>query len=259
MRPRVVSPPPARVALFTDVDGTLLDARDRLAIDAATVNALRGRVELILTSSRTLAELARLQRRLGLVGALIAENGAVVSFPAGWRGSRSRRREILALGARAAALVPRVHAAAAAAGVRVVNQKQLLPDRGRSLRRGHSVCLRDWRGPAAERFLAALRRAGLEATRSGTWITITSGPHKGTGVRAVLARARRLGAPFRQTVAIGNAANDAPLLAAARRRYAVRNPRRGHDPALLAIAGVDPLPSSGSRAWRALMRRLALA
>lgn len=260
MRPRVVSPPPARVALFSDVDGTLLDTRDRLALGADTVATWHPQIELILASSRTLAELVRLQRRLGLTGPLVAENGAIVSFPAGWRGTMSSRREVIALGAPAATLVPRIHAAARRAGVRVMNQKQLLPDRGRSLRRSHSVCLRDWPGEDAGRFLAILQREGLEASRSGTWITITSGPHKGTGARAVLDRARRLGARFRHTVAIGNAANDGPLLSAVRHRFAVRNPRRGHDPALLALAGVHPLSSSGARAWReALPLILALA
>jgi predicted mannosyl-3-phosphoglycerate phosphatase (HAD superfamily) len=55
-------------------------------------------VELILASSRTLVELGVIQRRLGIVAPLIAENGAVVSFPPRWRGGRATRREVLVLG-----------------------------------------------------------------------------------------------------------------------------------------------------------------
>lgn len=253
MRPSSVRAPLPRIALFSDVDGTLLDASDRLALTPRDVARLAPHAELILASSRTLAELAVIQRRLGVTGALVAENGAVVSFPARWRGTRGRRRDVVALGDRAATLVPHIHRAAARAGVQIVNQKQLLPDRGRSLRRSHSVCLLDWQGTDADGFLVALRRAGLEASRSGTWITITSGPHKGTGVRAVLARARQAGARFHRAVAVGNAANDRPLLAAVTDRFAIRNPGRGHDRELIDLPGVVPLASSGRRAWRDLL------
>ena len=239
-----------QIALFSDVDGTLLDGNDRLAITPGDVAGISVHAELILASSRTLVELGAIQRRLGLVAPLVAENGAVVSFPPHWRGSSSRRRAVLALGQPGATLVARIHRAAAAAGVRVVNQRQLLPDRGRSLRRGYSVCVRDWRGASARTFLACLKRAGLEATRSGVWITITSGPHKGTGARAVLARARQLRAPFTRIIAVGNAANDRPLLAAARERFVIRNPRQGHHPELVALPQVTRLSASGARAWR---------
>lgn len=250
MRPRSLGAASLpRVALFSDVDGTLLDASDRLALTTDQVTGIAPHVELILASSRTLVELAVIQRRLGVSGPMIAENGAVVSFPARWRGSRSRRRQVVVLGDRAVSLVPRIHRCAEEVDVQVVNQKRLLPDRGRSIRRGYSVCLRDWTGTSVVDFLDCLTSAGLEATRSGQWITITSGPDKATGVRAVLARARELRTPFRTVVSIGNAANDVPLLKAARIRLAVRN-RNGHHPELREIPRVQLLPSSGARAWQ---------
>ena len=242
-----------RIALFSDVDGTLLDASDRLALTPQDVAKFVAHVELILASSRTLAELGAIQRRLGISGPMIGENGAVVSFPARWRGTPSTRREIVVLGDRPSDIVPRIHRCAAAVGVRVMNQKQLLPDRGRALRRAHSVCLRDWRGKSAERFLECLAKSGLEATRSGRWITITSGPHKGTGARTVLARARKLGAGYARVVAVGNAPNDRALLGAARERFTIRNPRQGHHPAL-DLPDAIPLSSSGRRAWRELLQ-----
>jgi hypothetical protein len=69
-------------------------------------------------------------------------------------------------------------------------------------------------------------------------------------VRAVLDRAHAQQARFTMTVAIGNAANDVSLLIAAGVRFSVRNPRRGHDPELRKLAGVNLLSSSGQRAWR---------
>ena len=248
--------PVPRIALFSDVDGTLLDSNDRLAITAGDVTRMAPRVELILASSRTLVELGAIQRRLGIVAPLIAENGAVVSFPPRWRRGSNTRREILVLGHSAARLRPRVRRCAMEAGVSVVDQRDLLPDQARSLRRGYSICIRDWAGPGAARFLETLHRDGLEATRSGKWITITGGADKGTGARAVLARAAREGAPFARTVGIGNAANDMSLLVATEGRFAIRNPRRGHDSSLLALPDVKPLSSSGTRAWREMLRMI---
>jgi mannosyl-3-phosphoglycerate phosphatase len=242
-----------RIALFSDVDGTLLDASSRLAITAGDVARIAAHVELILASSRTLVELGVIQRRLGVVAPLIAENGAVVSLPPRWRGSRSTHREILVLGQPAARLRPRVRKCAIQAAVAITDQRDLLPDRGRSLRRGYSVCIRNWSGPGAERFLDTLRRENLQATRSGNWITITEGADKGTGVHAVLANARRRGVPFAWTAAIGNAANDVPLFVASKGRFAIRNPRTGYNRELLALSDVIPLSSSGAGAWREVL------
>jgi mannosyl-3-phosphoglycerate phosphatase len=238
------------VALFTDVDGTLMDSRSRLAITPETAAALRPDIDLILASSRTLAELAPIQRRLGIVAPLIAENGAKIWLPAQWRGSGFRAARVVAIGHPVARLRPRVKRCAARARVTIVDQNDLLADRGRSIRRTHSVCIRNWRGADSERFLAALAEDGLLASRSGAWITVTLGADKGGALRAILALAARRGAGYSRSVAIGNEANDAPLLAAADRRFAIRNPRQGHAPQLLALPDVHALSASGARAWR---------
>ena len=245
-----------RIALFSDVDGTLLDASDRLAIGAEDVARLAPHAELILASSRTLVELGDIQRRLGIVAALIGENGAVVSFPPGWRGGRTRRREILALGEPEDRIRPRVQQCAIRTGVEIMFQRDLLPDGAKSLQRGYSVCVRNWVGPDADRFLGALRKNKLTATRSGRWITVTSGADKGTGVRAVLKHAKKRRAAFQSSVAVGNEANDQALLAATQLRFAIRNPRRGHHDDLLGLPEVTPLDWSGKRAWRVAMTRI---
>jgi predicted mannosyl-3-phosphoglycerate phosphatase (HAD superfamily) len=89
-----------------------------------------------------------------------------------------------------------------------------------------------------------LHHENLRATRSGNWIAITQGADKGTGARAVLARARRGGAPFMWTAAIGNAANDVPLLAASEGALP-SGIREAHHAELLDLPDVKPLSSSG--------------
>lgn len=271
--PRPASVPPAAASaapgvLFSDVDGTLLDERGRLAVSARAAAGFAPYVDLVLTSSRTIPELLLLQQALSLHAPLVAENGAVVAVPVGWRGGRAgvQRRiagtdlRIVALGAPAARIRGIVRRSAAHAGVPIVEQRETLPDRGRSLGRTHSVLVRNqpdstrWR-----RFRETLHARGLIASRSGHWLTITRGADKGDGVRALLALAARAGAPYRIAAAVGNAENDLPLLHAVDQRFAVRNPRRGADPALVAIPDTRVLRATGIAGWPEAMRRVLRA
>lgn len=258
MRPGFLQDVPAlpRIALFSDVDGTLLSSTGRLAITPGDVSRIAPRAELILASSRSLVELADVQQRLEISGPLIAENGAVVSFPPGWRGGKNSRREVQLFGDTWDVIWRRVQECAERAGVHVVRQRDVVPDFDRTVQRSHSVCVRNWEGEDADRFLDALRRKRLAASRSGRWITVTSGADKGTGVRAVLKRARKLGAPYKSSVSIGNEANDKELLASTNVRFAIRNPRRGHHDDLIALADVTALGSSGAKAWRVALARI---
>ncbi len=252
------------IAFFSDVDGTLMDVQGRFAATPETLARIASRVELILTSSRTVVELARIQRSLRLVAPAVAENGAVVALPPRWRGGRDRSRfrsagrwfEILPLGEPAAVLRRRVRQVALEERVRVVEQRDLLPDAGRSLRRMYSLCIRNRGGAATDRFLTALRSVGLEATRSGHWITVTAGADKSSGVREVLETATRRGSPYCLSVGIGNAENDGPLLAACDHRFVIRNPRAGHDPALLKLSRIHALSATGLAGWRDALGRI---
>jgi len=82
--PRFCEAGPAdRLLVFTDLDGTLLDHDDYSWEPARyALGRLRERgYPVVLTSSKTLAELEVLQRDLGLEGPVISENGALVALP----------------------------------------------------------------------------------------------------------------------------------------------------------------------------------
>ena len=69
--------------IFSDLDGTLLDHCD-YGFDAAVpaLHAVRAqRIPLILTTSKTLAEVSELNRALGNRQAVIVENGGALCFP----------------------------------------------------------------------------------------------------------------------------------------------------------------------------------
>lgn len=254
--------------LFSDVDGTLLDARGRLAVSAGEVAQFSPHLDVVLTSSRTIRELLALQRLLAVDAPLIAENGALIAFPVGWRGVRAgaRRRiagtelRVVALGAPAARIRNIVRRSAAHAGVRIVEQRELHDDGGRALGRTHSVLVRNnpRGGPAWRRFRETLQARGLIASRSGHWLTITRGADKGDGVRALLALAARAGARYGVVAAVGNAENDLPLLLAADQRFLIRDPQHGVDVALGRIVGGRVLGASGIKGWpEAVWRVLA--
>ncbi|MBK9410493.1 MAG: HAD hydrolase family protein [Gemmatimonadetes bacterium] len=69
------------ILLFSDVDGTLLDEHGRYAVATGELSAMSTLVRCVLASSRTILELSRNQRDLGLEGPVVAENGAVIALP----------------------------------------------------------------------------------------------------------------------------------------------------------------------------------
>ncbi len=68
-----------RAVLFTDVDGTLLDADYTVGVPQAILERTFDKHSVVLVSSRTVTELFALQEQLGLYGECIAENGGVVA------------------------------------------------------------------------------------------------------------------------------------------------------------------------------------
>jgi len=76
--------PAIPLVVYTDLDGTLLDHDTYSFAPAAPAlqRLAKLRVPVIPVTSKTLAELETLNRELGLGGPCIAENGALIAFPA---------------------------------------------------------------------------------------------------------------------------------------------------------------------------------
>lgn len=72
-----------RFVVFTDLDGTLLDHHTYSFIPAAPAieRLRRNDVPLILTSSKTMAEILELRTLLSNHHPLIAENGSLLAIP----------------------------------------------------------------------------------------------------------------------------------------------------------------------------------
>jgi predicted mannosyl-3-phosphoglycerate phosphatase (HAD superfamily) len=214
--------------IFTDVDGTLIDAEH--PVPAAAVHRARERHTVVLASSRAVPELEAMQRAWQWDGALVAEDGAVIV---------ERDGSVTVLG------TPRDELRAI--GAPVLESLGAVPHPTDAMR---AASLLLPRACADAETIAAFRDLGLTLSPGGSWATLTRGADKGRAAR-VVAAARGV----HHWVGIGNDGNDLPLLQAAGRAFVIRN-REGHHPRLAAIPGAVLLSEEGPDGWPGMLRHL---
>lgn len=248
-------PPP--FAVFTDLDGTLLD-HDTYdwtpAKPALRLLAYLG-VPVVLASSKTTAEIAPLQREMGLTDwPAIVENGAGVLGSGSTVGRGEYTRLRAAMDSIDADLRARFRgfgdmSADEVAGLTnlTVEQATLAKDR-RFSEPGI------WGGtPEAERaFIAALVARGLSARRGGRFLTLSYGANKADRMRELRAD---LGNP--PCMALGDAPNDAEMLEAADVPIIIPNPH-GPYPELsqAAMSRLRQAPAPGPVGWNVAITTL---
>jgi predicted mannosyl-3-phosphoglycerate phosphatase (HAD superfamily) len=269
---------PPRPLLLSDVDDTLLDANTPWREVRAGFAAAARHVEVVLASSRTVEELIHLLHELNAEADLIAENGACIAVrsPAVARSlgaretltRRGRRWYVASRGASSGEVRASVQQARAEHGAQFRVSSELSSRRRTELlgnpsiarlalsRRCSVLVEPPTADPASDACLAALRKSGYHAALGGPWLTIWRGPHHGDAALAYLAAQRDNGHRATAVAAVGDAANDAPLLRAASTRFAVLGPDGRHDPSLLEIPGIIPLERGGHAGWREAVARL---
>ncbi|MDF0600949.1 HAD-IIB family hydrolase [Psychromarinibacter sp. C21-152] len=214
-----------QLVVFTDLDGTLLDhaTYSHAAAAPALAELRRRRIPLVLASSKTAAEIAPLHAELGLGAApAIVENGAGLLEPAAPEGGDAAEYARIRAALDAVPPGPRARyrgfgdmSDAEVAELTGLSREEA----ARARRRCHSEPGL-WAGSEADRaaFEAALAERGIHARAGGRFLTLSLGRTKADAMRAVAAR---LGAET--TVALGDAPNDAEMLAAADYAVVVRN------------------------------------
>lgn len=249
--------------LFSDVDGTLLGADGRYAMSADELAPALRHLDLVLASSRTVLELARNQRDLGIEGPVVAENGAVMAWPSTDSLSSVGLREdvdgrawrVVLIGMPASALRAEVQAAAQRLGTAYIDQEAVEPTLGRRC----SVLVRPIPGrdfDSLEALAAVLRLRGLAVASGGTWLAVTGGADKGDGVRAVREWWQQAGHEHALVAAAGDSDNDVPLLLACGRRFVIARDDGTWHPALQAIPDVECIDTPGIAGWRDVIRQL---
>lgn len=273
MSPAVATP---RLVIFTDLDGTLLDASTYSAEPARTaMEALAAHhAVVVFCSAKTATEQRALREQLGLTTTpFIVENGSAIIVPdaaklpvSQWRASEAapnERRFVLGVGARA--VREAIRTAALATGCDVTGYADLslaeiatltgltTAAAERASQRDFSETLvGNFSAPAWPAFLGALSTAGMCARAGGRFYTVTGGAaDKGHAVQILRELYARESGQTILAVGLGDSANDASLLGAVDRGYLLPKPDGTF--AELAINGVQRVSHPGPRGWEEAM------
>ncbi len=256
------------LVIFSDLDGTLLDHADYSYQPALpALQALRERgVPLVLCSSKTRAEMQNIWYGLRLQAPFITENGGGMFIPKehllagepGWKpaGPGWRQRALGLPIQEVRSRFARFKERFGAKGFGDLSDQEVaeltgLPQAQAALARQRDFDEPVWLPRAeeqAEEFSQAAREAGLEVTRGGRFFHLLSGGDKGKAVE-LAAGLYRLYDPELVTMALGDAPNDAPMLAAVERPVLVARPDGSH--AELDLPGLIRQPEPGPRGWNA--------
>lgn len=257
-----------RLAVFTDLDGTLLDARTyrwQAAEPALRRLRLHG-APVVLCTSKTRAEVQPLREELGLRDPFVVENGGAICIPRNYfpfalpTARVEAGFQVLELGVAYAKLVQALDEAAKTSGVTVrgfsrMNDSEVaklceLPRqqarRARKREFDEPFLLEKGTPKQKERFFRWLQQRGLRWREGGRFLHVMGGNDKGAAVARLIELYRQQYGEIR-TVGLGDSPNDLDFLRLVDIAVIVALPDRTHDPVLHAklprarlAAGVGP-------------------
>jgi mannosyl-3-phosphoglycerate phosphatase len=242
-----------RLLVFSDLDGTLLDHTTYShAAAQPALSALRSRdAVLILASSKTAVEMLPLHQELGLGDApMIVENGSACQRPTEIDCDPATYNKLRRLLTRlempfegfgdmstqkVAALTGLSDEGAVRAKTRQFSEPGI------------------WHGTPAQKdaFLAALAREGVTARQGGRFLTLSYGATKAQQMQKI----RQQHAPC-FTVALGDAPNDAEMIATADIGVIVRNDHGPDMPAIPPEHRIMHTQQEGPKGWNAAMLQI---
>ena len=261
------------IAIFTDLDGTLLD-HDDYRWDAARPAIERIRslsIPLIAVSSKTLAELDHIQLNYGLFDGLIGENGGVISLDGEVEqpGPSSQTIDSARDAIIAAVNVP-------LGSFRTVPPEMIATETGLTLddaiRAGQRHCSDPliWQPSEQDIEIATdiASQFSLKLVKGGRFHTLCGPSNKGAAMKRMLERlvgSGRLGDGAGDihatntaitTIALGDSANDIPMLAAADIAVQIP-PKRGiRSEPLLTHSDLRIAPYPGPEGWNAALQSI---
>ncbi|MEM8993414.1 MAG: HAD-IIB family hydrolase [Acidobacteriota bacterium] len=256
--------------VFTDLDGTLLNARDyRWDAAGPALERLRGiGAALVLNSSKTYREMAELRRDLGAAHPFVVENGAAIFTPKGYfDGARpadisvDTELEVERLGPERDDILDTLRRLRSERGWRFEGFADMdVSDvmRRTGLGRDAAAAAQDRTGTEPllwlderhppEVLARALADAGLRLVAGGRFWHAMGPADKGTATRRLLDRFGAFGRPLR-SAALGDSANDFEMLRAVDR--AIWIPRAEAEPyEPRPIDGAILAPEPGAAGWR---------
>lgn len=266
-----------KIVIFTDLDGTLLDA-ETYSFDAARpALALIARlgIPLICTSSKTRAEIEVLRRELDNHHPFISENGGGVFIPPGYfpgagpaPGAAIGGYDALLLGRPYAEIRSRFAELRDAHRARVrgfgdMSAAEVATLTGLGEAEAALARQRDFEepfvfdGPPDPDFMEAIEMRGLHWTQ-GRMFHILGDHDKGRAVRLLLDRYRGAYGDV-TSIGLGDGYNDLPMLGTVDHAVLVRHPdgspNDGFDPRI-ALPGLIKTTLPGPAGWNAAVQQL---
>jgi mannosyl-3-phosphoglycerate phosphatase len=255
--------------VFTDLDGTLLDS---ITYDFAparqALEVLKSRnIPLILTTSKTLAEVEPIRTRLANADPFIVENGGGLFVPEGYfpfplpgtsrlQGYQVVEREPPYEVLRQVLVDVRNAMGPVVRGFGDMSAGEVAERTGLTLVEAQLAKQRRYDEPfvvlgpsrLAEEICAFIQRRGLCSSSGGRFYHVTGPGNKGDSCRRLMEYYRHPVSDTGQkfvTVALGDSPNDLPMLAAVDRPILLQNPRNSHDcsidlPHLIRSQGKGP-------------------
>jgi mannosyl-3-phosphoglycerate phosphatase len=263
-----------RLLVFTDLDGTLLDAQT-FSWEAArpALSALHDNGAVVIpTTSKTRAEVGQLQAELGVTGAAVVENGAAIFGDAEWLRPPAAIDGAdggweLSLGPVHGRVVDALDVIARRLHAQVRPLSRMTKEEavaatglsGSELRAARQRCHSEpFLAPRAglEDLRAAARELGLEITAGGRFFSIGGRLDKGDAVQLLSSACSGRGGTA-VTVGLGDSLNDAALLQAVDYPVLIPKPDGTHDPLVLGVSvrlclAEQPAPAG----WATAMLRI---
>jgi len=263
----------AAIAIFTDLDGSLLD-HDTYSFENArpALERIRARrIPLVFTSSKTRPEIERLQVAMGIREPFIVENGAAVFFPDGYRnwqvddGTRAPPYTVIRLGATYAEIRRWILSLRPRFNIRGFGDLSVEDIESLSGLTSFQAGLAKQR-EFTEPFLidddqpildlqAIAAAAGFAITRGGRFHHLMgAGQDKGIAVRRAASVIRRhMGQPL-CTIGLGDSANDASMLQRVDIPILIPHPDGSYED--LEAADLRKARHPGSRGWNDMILEL---
>jgi mannosyl-3-phosphoglycerate phosphatase len=273
----------ASILVFTDLDGTLLDA-DTYSWQPAlpALELLRKRaIPLILASSKTRAEMEPIRYQLGLHEPFIVENGGALFMPKGYfpfalsESGVKGPYQVIEIGTPYVKLRSKLREIGQALGCKLkgfgdMSAEEIRERTGLTQAEAVLAKQREYDEPFAiegsgvrlEDVEHLAKTKGLTCTRGGRFHHLHGPNDKGRACRYLIdwyGRSLEPGAGKLLTVGIGDSVNDLPMLAEVDRRIVVSRPDGTYDPAV-RLPGLIKAPGIGPAGWRdAMLEFLASA
>jgi mannosyl-3-phosphoglycerate phosphatase len=267
------------LVIFTDLDGTLLDA-DCYSFDAAqeALELVRAReVPLVLASSKTRAEIEALRHQLQNDHPFIVENGGAVFVPSGYFSApveEARLRgayQVIELGVPYAALRAALKDIARETGYPLRGFGDMSPSEiaevtGLTVEGAALAKQREYDEPLLlegppdliEQLDRMIQSRGLRLSQAGRFYHLTGATDKGAACRYLVETYRQVAKQKRErlvTVGIGDSLNDLPMLAEVDRPILLQKPDGSYDPRI-TLPRLEPAPGPGPAGWNRVVMEI---